>query len=26
LRHRSIVSTTVYARCDEDRLREVLLH
>jgi integrase/recombinase XerD len=24
LRHRSIASTTVYARCDEDRLREVL--
>jgi site-specific recombinase XerC len=24
LRHRSIASTTVYARCDEGRLREVL--
>jgi site-specific recombinase XerD len=24
LRHRSIVSTTVYARCDEGRLREIL--
>lgn len=24
LRHRSIASTTIYARCDEGRLREVL--